>query len=207
MAVNIFFEDMKTLRRFWRKKCGLLRRVILTSVALVMLSCGLATTARATEMLASLGAGSRSETPPVECKGSSVLPVVLPSGERAQKVISGFDLPAHNWLPGHRGIDVEAAESSTIVAPENGVITFAGSVGGKSSVSFWGNSGVTFSFEPATAAAPKGTKLTKNDIVALVKGHSDHCDGMCVHWGAKRNNSYIDPRLALSPPQILLKPV
>lgn len=143
----------------------------------------------------------------VPCVGVEDFSVRLADGTVSRTVLEEFDAPARNWLPGHRGIDIDAPPGSHIVAPASGTITFSGSVGGKNSVSLTLSNGVVLSFEPAISSFPKGTSIEKGATLALVKGHSDHCDSRCVHWGARRGGNYIDPRTALTTVRIILKPV
>lgn len=139
------------------------------------------------------------------CRGSTDLPVLLSSGSPATSITQDFHVGEHNWDPGHRGIDIQAPTLSTIVAPSNGAISFAGSVGGKNSVSMKLAGGVVLSFEPASTTLAVGTIVSKGQSIATVTGHSDHCDGICVHWGARRNGKYVDPRTTLTPVHLVLK--
>ena len=56
-----------------------------------------------------------------------------PVGQPA--VIADFDPPDRPWLSGHRGVDLQASDGDELYAPADGIISFAGSVGGKSVVS------------------------------------------------------------------------
>ena len=46
-------------------------------------------------------------------------------------VIRGFDLPDDPYGSGHRGIDIAVSVGTTIVAPADGAVSFAGPVGGR----------------------------------------------------------------------------
>ncbi|MCI1901429.1 MAG: M23 family metallopeptidase [Bifidobacteriaceae bacterium] len=137
------------------------------------------------------------------------LPVLTPSGKRANRIAREFDPPAQKWLAGHRGIDIDAPAHSKVLAPVNGTVKFVGKVAGKSEVSFsaFSDDTVIFSFEPAQTRLHVGDSLTKGEPLATVQGESDHCADTCVHWGARRNGVYVDPRTALDPVRIILKPV
>src|SRR5436190_5742102 len=58
-----------------------------------------------------------------QAAGGWTWPVVGP-------VIRGFDLPDDPYGRGHRGIDIAAPVWTTIVAPADGTVVFAGPVGG-----------------------------------------------------------------------------
>lgn len=154
-----------------------------------------------------------SNPPPAQAQGAvpclfgGQYPVILPDGTRSTTVTSDFDLPAQNWLPGHRGVDIAAPPESVVVAPTRATVSFAGSVGGKSVVSVTVTSGIVMSFEPVETDLKTGDALEQGERVGTVSGHSDHCDERCVHWGARRNGRYINPLAALNPSPIVLKPI
>lgn len=152
------------------------------------------------------------------------------SGHRLDTVVGALDLPEKNWLSGHRGIDVAAVTGDRIRAPAAGAVTFAGSVAGKSELSFTTDSGVIVTFEPAMSVPDIATTqkdaagsdggvgdgrstvpqssvaVAAGTVIGEISGHSDHCDGECVHWSARRNGRYVDPVAALSDVHLVLKP-
>lgn len=122
-------------------------------------------------------------------------------------VMRSFDGPAQPWLSGHRGVDLAATEGDTLIAPADGVISYAGSVAGKSVVSI-AYRGLTLTFEPARTLLEVGAHVRRGVPFATVSGLSDHCDGRCVHWGIKRGaRDYLDPELQVGNRRIALKPV
>ncbi|KAA8820312.1 M23 family peptidase [Bifidobacterium rousetti] len=123
-------------------------------------------------------------------------------------VAESFDGPAKPWLPGHRGVDLEAEEGEDIVAPDEGVISFAGEVAGKQVVSIRTDEGLTFTFEPAATDLPRGTRVRRGERFGEVAIGSDHCVGSCLHWGVRRGDrAYIDPTAMTGGRRIGLKPV
>lgn len=123
------------------------------------------------------------------------------------EVISAFDGPDRPWLPGHRGVDLQADEGELIFAPAAGVISFAGTVAGKRVVSMR-HGGQVSSFEPAVTALAVGASITKGESFATVSRGSDHCDDSCLHWGVRRgDNDYLDPESLAGRRRIALKPL
>ena len=45
---------------------------------------------------------------------------------RPNRVLRPFNKPAKNWLPGHRGVDLEAAPTDPIYAAGDGTVIYAG---------------------------------------------------------------------------------
>ncbi|EFA23128.1 peptidase, M23 family [Bifidobacterium gallicum DSM 20093 = LMG 11596] len=122
------------------------------------------------------------------------------------RIIAAFDGPAQPWLAGHRGVDMEAKTGDQLRAPLDAVVSFVGSVAGKSVVSLRGEVG-TLTFEPAATQLSVGASVQQGEVFAHVEGHSDHCDDHCVHWGVKvGNRQYRDPEALLTAQRIVLKP-
>jgi hypothetical protein len=135
------------------------------------------------------------------CRAELMSPV-LP-----QVVLRKFDGPKHDWGPGHRGVDLVAVEGTPLLAPANGVISFAGLVAEKSVVSIQYRT-LTLTFEPAQTELPMGTPVIKGMPFAVVAGLSDHCNGTCVHWGVRKiHKRYVDPVKRTGKRKIVLKPV
>ena len=134
-----------------------------------------------------------------------------PVGQPA--VIADFDPPDRPWLSGHRGVDLQASDGDELYAPADGIISFAGSVGGKSVVSV-NHGDLVSTFEPAHTEGVAGTAVRRGDVIGEVGGASDHCDGRCLHWGVRRvrlqnegtATTYLDPLARVRPMRIGLKP-
>ena len=83
---------------------------------------------------------------------------------RERIVMRPAEIPSQNWNRGHRGVDLPAQEDDLLVAPDNGIITFAGSVAGKNVVTLelieksYGEP-IHVSFEPATTTLKTGDFL------------------------------------------------
>lgn len=141
------------------------------------------------------------------CRAVWLWPVDQPA------VIADFDPPDRPWLSGHRGVDLQASDGDELYAPADGIISFAGSVGGKSVVSV-NHGDLVSTFEPAHTEGVVGTAVRRGDVIGEVGGASDHCDGRCLHWGVRRvrlqnegtATTYLDPLARVRPMRIGLKP-
>ncbi|WEV76199.1 M23 family metallopeptidase [Bifidobacterium sp. ESL0800] len=174
-----------------------------------------ATSGRSPENDKSVDSSSRYPLGFVEPIGS--LEAAVPSGKGCKAdmswpvvphvLIRKFKAPKQAWGPGHRGVDIAAIEDTPLLAPANGFISFAGIVAGKSVVSIRHKS-LTLTLEPAQTLLPIGTPVVKGLPIGVVKGISDHCTGICVHWGVRKTKKeYRDPQLLAAKRKIILKPV
>ncbi|WP_016691234.1 M23 family metallopeptidase [Rhodococcus rhodochrous] len=120
-----------------------------------------------------------------------------------------FDPPEQNWLPGHRGVDLDAHVGQTVVAAGDGVVAFAGVVAGKPVVSIDHEGGLRTTYEPVEAAVAAGRRVTRGDpIGTVVTGHEGCVSPACLHWGLRRGrDDYLDPLPLVERPVIRLLPV
>ena len=121
-------------------------------------------------------------------------------------MLRAYDGPAQPWLSGHRGIDLQTRAGEEILAPGDGVISFAGKVVGKDVVSIeYGE--MTLTFEPAVTGADVGASVRRGQPFAKVGENSDHCDDVCLHWGIRNGEkTYLNPASMVSAYRIVLKP-
>lgn len=111
-------------------------------------------------------------------------------------VIAPFRAPATPYAAGHRGIDLEAAPGATVVAPDRGVVSFAGAVAGRNVVAIDHGDGVVSAIEPVDAAVPAGTTVTGGEVIGIVSS-GGHCEARCVHFGVRVHGEYVSPFLFL----------
>lgn len=119
-------------------------------------------------------------------------------------VARAFDKPPQNWKPGHRGVDLTAGGSASVKAASNGVVFFAGKIGGKPTVSVMHGNGIRTTYEPVIASVKKGDTVTAGQTIGRLR--PGHCTpGTCLHWGAIKGGEYIDPLTLVG--QVRLLPV
>lgn len=141
----------------------------------------------------------RSPSRPVAVKG----PFLWPTGGKAE-VVRRFDPPAQRWLSGHRGVDLDAQEGSTIFAAGAGTVAFAGKVAEKNVVSI-DHGSLRTTYEPVTPLVSAGDIVKAGDPIGTLE--PGHCaPASCLHWGARiGKDHYIDPLSLLHPVIRLLK--
>lgn len=137
-----------------------------------------------------------------QCRTRMVLPVA------DAHISKPFDPPSVRWATGHRGVDITAETGAVLIAPDDGVISFNGTVAGKDVISIKHADGLTSTFEPAHSDLETGAPVFRGKPFGVADGSSDHCLDFCVHWGVMdAYDDYLDPSTLILPRTIALKPV
>lgn len=124
------------------------------------------------------------------------------------RVVRPFDRPEHDWLPGHRGVDLAGAAGQVVLAAGDGIVVFAGSVAGKPVVSVDHAGGLRTTYEPVTAAVVTGRRVLRGSVLGTLEpGHPECGVAACLHWGLRRGRDYLDPVPLVRSAPIRLKPV
>lgn len=121
---------------------------------------------------------------------------------------AGFDRPAQNWLPGHRGVDLVGAIGDEVLAAGSGTIFFAGLIAGKGVVVVKHGS-LRTTYEPISASVSLGARVRAGDVLGTLQPGNSHCASAttvtCLHWGLIRGTTYLNP-LALVQMRVRLLP-
>jgi murein DD-endopeptidase MepM/ murein hydrolase activator NlpD len=126
-------------------------------------------------------------------------------GERA--VLRPFEAPATPYAAGHRGVDIPALPDAIIVAPADGVVSFAGTVVDRPVLSITSPGGLVASIEPVAASISDGDVVSAGDAVGVVAA-GGHCSGRCVHFGVRLHGEYVNPFALLETvPRAVLLPM
>lgn len=149
----------------------------------------------------------------------------LTGGRTPSRVTRGFDPPAQDWLPGHRGVDLAASPGTPVLAAAAGTVAFAGQVAGNPVVSIDHADGLRTTYQPVRAAVRRGQEVAGGEhigvVVAAVPGRDPSGGGEPggsggeaahdgLHWGARPSDSptaYVDPLALLEAAVIRLKPL
>ena len=132
-----------------------------------------------------------------------VLPVPPPA-----TVLTPFRAPAQRYGPGHRGVDLAAAVDSVVRAAGAGVVTHAGPVAGRGTVTVQHPGGVRTTYEPVTPTVHTGQIVVAGQpIGTLQPGHASCAPASCLHWGARlADDTYLDPMGLIKGLQVRLLP-
>ena len=122
-----------------------------------------------------------------------------------------FRAPPSPYAAGHRGLDLAAADGVLVLAVEGGTVTHAGVVAGRGTVSVAHSGGLTSTYEPVDPVVAAGAVVSAGDVLGTVRardGPALHCGArVCLHLGARRAASYLDPRPLLAGGRIALLPL
>ncbi|MFY9263451.1 MAG: M23 family metallopeptidase [Actinomycetaceae bacterium] len=115
-------------------------------------------------------------------------------------VIREYSAGEQNWLPGHRGVDVELAVGSPVYAAGSGTVIYAGMLNDRSLVSIEHANGLRTTYEPVTALVTVGEHVVGGQLIGTLD--AGHCVfNECLHWGAKYGSEdYINPLALLQGP-------
>lgn len=125
-------------------------------------------------------------------------------------VLRQFRAPASTYGAGHRGLDLAADDGAVVLAVEGGVVTHAGVVAGRGTVSVEHAGGLRSTYEPVDAVVTAGAVVSVGDVVGTFRARDGpaHCGGrQCLHLGARRAGSYLDPYPLLAGGRLALLPL
>lgn len=115
-------------------------------------------------------------------------------------VIQRFDPPDTPYGSGHRGIDIAAAVGTTVVAPADGTVTFAGPVGGYLFVTIDHGGGLSSTYSWLSAKlVRKGDGVLQGQPIALTGWGHPGAPIPHLHLGVKLDGVYVDPLSYLGP--------
>ena len=115
-------------------------------------------------------------------------------------VVRGFDPPVTSFGPGHLGVDIAVPGHTPIRSAGPGVVSFAGPVAGRGVVVVSHPDGVRTEYEPVRPLVHRGDSVQAGTALGLRAGRHPGCPvAACLHWGARRGDTYIDPLSLLAP--------
>lgn len=122
-------------------------------------------------------------------------------------VVQGFDPPAEPWLPGQRGVDLEGHVGERVLAAGDGVVSFAGPVGGIGAVSVTSGE-LRTTYEPVRRLVRAGQSVRQGQVIGRLVLTGSQCrPAACLHWGLLRGSTYLDPLALLGLEQVRLLPL
>lgn len=119
-----------------------------------------------------------------------------------------FVEPSSQWGAGHRGLDLRGAEGKTVRAVASGVVTHVGVIAGRPTVTVTHPDGLRSTYEPVAAVVSGGQQVGTGDVLGTLVTTGSHClPRACLHLGALRGTTYLDPMTLLGVPRVRLLPL
>lgn len=108
-------------------------------------------------------------------------------------VVEPFRAPAHEYGPGHRGMDIAARIGEDVRSPADGVVAFRGIVVDRPLITIDHGSGHVTTFEPVDSSLAPGERVKAGQLVGTVDvgGHSARG---ALHVGVRIDDAYVNPR-------------
>jgi hypothetical protein len=116
-------------------------------------------------------------------------------------VVDGFVAPATEFGPGHRGADFAVQRGDPVAAAGDGVVAFAGAVGGVLHVVVAHHDGLRTTYSFLTdLGVHAGTSVTAGQVLARAAAvaPAGHPPGV-LHFGLRRGDTYLDPMVLFRP--------
>lgn len=129
-------------------------------------------------------------------------------GDARPALVAPFDLPDEQWGAGHRGLDLAAAKGEDVTSVADGIVTHRGRIAGRGTVSVTHRSGVRSTYEPVDSSVRVGDHVDRGQIIGRIGPEAGHCaPTTCLHLGAKRGSTYLDPMTFFGARKVILLPV
>ena len=111
-------------------------------------------------------------------------------------ITRGFEPPVHNWVPGHRGVDLRARTGQKVFAPTNGQVIYVSELAGRGVVVIK-HGKLRTTYEPVSSQLTLGDSVVRGDEIGRLKCGTSHCcqagQVRCLHWGLLRKTQYLNP--------------
>jgi Peptidase family M23 len=127
------------------------------------------------------------------CEGAWVKPV-------DGAVVDPFRAPAHTYGPGNRGIDLAAGAGTPVRAAGDGVVAFAGQVGGTRHVvvEHAGGLRTTYAFLESIGVRAR-ERVTRGQVIGASGGTGAGQPPNSMHFGLRLGDRYVDPSVLFGP--------
>ena len=96
----------------------------------------------------------------------------------------------------------------SVHAPAAGTVTFGGSLAGRGVLVVAHDGGLRSTFEPVDGSVAVGARVARGEVVGVVTSTPGHCaPAVCLHWGVRRGETYLDPLAFVGRARIVLLPL
>jgi murein DD-endopeptidase MepM/ murein hydrolase activator NlpD len=127
--------------------------------------------------------------------------------EPRPEVVRGFEPPPKPWLAGHRGLDLAGSPGQEVRSATPGTITYAGQLAGLGVVVV-SHGPIRTTYEPVVASVRSGATVKAGQPIGRLSAAGSHCSpAVCLHWGLRRGDEYLDPLSLLTSGPVRLIPL
>jgi len=118
--------------------------------------------------------------------------ILIPPIPGAQQV-KDFDLPIKAFSSGHRGVDYLATFNSPVIAAADGVISHAGLIANRWTITVTHNN-LRTTYEPVKPIIKFGEFVKQGQLIGYLQQNGSHCfPESCLHFGLKEGKTYLNP--------------
>ena len=122
-------------------------------------------------------------------------------------VVERFSAPRSTYGAGHRGVDLAAEVGASVRSVAAGIVSHVGVINGRGTISVLHASGIRSTYEPVAADVAVGEVIEAEHPIGTIESVEGHCvPTTCLHLGAIRDRTYLDPLSLLTVPRIILLP-
>lgn len=127
----------------------------------------------------------------------------------APPVLRRFRAPPDPYAAGHRGLDLGGAWGTPVLAVADGRVSHSGVVAGRGTVTVLHAGGLRSSYEPVDPVVSEGDVVRAGQVLGrMAPSGTSHCGVRpCLHLGARRAATYVDPWPLLVGGRIVLLPM
>jgi murein DD-endopeptidase MepM/ murein hydrolase activator NlpD len=123
-------------------------------------------------------------------------------------MVRAFLPPATTYGAGHRGVDLAGRPGQQVLAVDAGTVAHVGVLGGRGTVTVLHASGLRSTYEPVDGSVSRGQVVAQGQVVGTLATAGSHCaPRACLHLGAVRGGSYVDPLVLLERRRVRLLPL
>ncbi|UUT35434.1 murein hydrolase activator EnvC family protein [Microbacterium elymi] len=112
----------------------------------------------------------------------------------AFRIAKAYAAPAHEYGPGHRGIDLAPAGGEEVRAPAGGVVAFSGRIVDRGILTIDHGDGLVTTLEPIDSDLAAGQAVARGQVVGTV-ARGGHAAAGTIHFGVRWDGAYINPML------------
>ena len=123
-------------------------------------------------------------------------------------VVRPFARPSSDYGQGHRGVDLGGRAGQDVSAVDAGTVSHVGVIAGRGTVTVLHPSGLRSTYEPVSAEVTVGKVVARGDRLGALAETGSHCaPRACLHLGAVRDRTYLDPVALLGARRVRLLPL